>query len=134
MDAIRVLVAGGRDYANYARVAVELDELVNRIGKPVTVIHGGARGADTLAGRWAQEHGYACEVYRADWEAHGKAAGPLRNQRMIDEGKPNFMVAFPGGRGTADMVRRAVAAGLKVHHLSKEEGDGDGEASAPQQR
>jgi len=53
-------------------------------------------------------------MVRAKWSKHGRAAGPIRNQEMIDECKPDLVVAFPGGRGTADMVRRAKAAGIRV--------------------
>lgn len=83
---------------------------------PVTcLIEGGALGADRLARRWAYTvGGITVETFPADWGAHGKAAGPIRNQRMIDEGKPDVVLAFPGGRGTADMIRRAEAAGIRV--------------------
>ncbi len=78
------------------------------------LIQGGARGADYFAWEWANERGVMCGSYPADWDAHGKRAGPIRNQQMIDEGKPDGVVAFPGGRGTKDMVDRAEKAGLKV--------------------
>jgi hypothetical protein len=83
-----------------------------------TVVHGGAKGADALAGRWADAREVNTEVFYADW-ARGKRAGPERNQRMLDS-KPDLVVAFPGGRGTADMVRRAKAAGIEV--IEVEEG------------
>ena len=87
--------------------------------RPISlVIAGGARGADTLGAEWAKGQGIPCEVYMADWEGLGRKAGPIRNQRMLDEGKPDLVVAFPGGRGTADMVRRAHAAGLAVLVIS----------------
>ena len=74
----------------------------------MVVIHGGARGADDLARQWGEiSVGIEGVEFRADWTAHGKAAGMIRNQRMLDEGRPDLVVAFPGGRGTADMVRRA---------------------------
>ncbi len=50
----------------------------------------------------------------ADWDKFGKGAGPIRNQQMIDEGKPDLVVAFPGGTGTADMVKRAKKHGIEV--------------------
>jgi hypothetical protein len=78
------------------------------------LIHGGAQGADDLADAWARERGIVRQMYRPNWKAHGRAAGPIRNQRMIDEGKPTIVVAFTGGAGTADMCRRAIAAGLVV--------------------
>jgi len=52
--------------------------------------------------------------YKADWHLHGKAAGPKRNQRMLDHGRPKRVIAFPGGKGTADMVDRARVAGVDV--------------------
>ncbi len=58
------------------------------------------------------------EVYEADWHEHGRAAGPIRNARMIAEGRPDLVIAFPGGRGTADMVSRARKAGIEVREVS----------------
>jgi len=78
------------------------------------VIAGGARGADTIAAEWAVARDIPANVFMADWEGLGRKAGPIRNQRMLDEGKPDLVVAFPGGRGTADMVRRAREAGVEV--------------------
>ncbi len=91
----------------------ELDAL--RSSRGVTLlISGCARGADTLTIEWAEAGGIEVARFPADWSTHGRAAGPIRNQQMLDEGKPELVVAFPGGRGTADMVRRARAAGIEV--------------------
>ena len=90
-----------------------MDELARRITID-TVIEGDARGADRMAGEWAQCHGVQNLKFRAEWEKLGRKAGPIRNQLMLDEGRPDLVVAFPGGRGTADMVRRARAAGIDV--------------------
>lgn len=82
--------------------------------KFTAIIQGGAQGADRLASEWARTkpeiERYEC---KADWHKHGLASGPLRNARML-EWKPDLVVAFPGGRGTADMVRRSKAAGVEV--------------------
>lgn len=109
---MRVLVCGGRDYAYYTTVASVLREI-----KPTVIIHGGARGADYLASVWAVTHNIPEHPYPADWNKHGKAAGPIRNQQMLDEGQPDLVIAFPGGRGTADMVKRAKKAGITVREL-----------------
>lgn len=98
----RTLVCGGRNYSDRERVYHFLDHL-----SPKTVIEGAATGADTMAGDWAREHNVECLEFKADWDMHGKSAGPIRNQQMIDEGKPTLVVAFPGGKGTADMLARA---------------------------
>jgi hypothetical protein len=116
---MRVLVCGGRGYSNVERVYEVLDGLHH--SKPITcIIEGGAKGADYLACRWSAARGLDQHFrFSADWELHGKAAGPKRNQRMIDEGKPDIVVAFPGGTGTADMVMRAKAAGIPVAEITE---------------
>lgn len=112
---MRVLVCGGRDYCDSSRVWGELDTLLRKARHGcMVVIQGGARGADQIAREWCRSREVPYDNYAADWNAHGKAAGPIRNQRMIDEGRPDLVLAFPGGRGTADMVRRAKAAGVKI--------------------
>jgi len=110
---MRVLVCGGRDFSDCSAVFVRLDAVHAKFGVS-KVISGCARGADTLGIEWANARGVSCERYPADWEAHGRAAGPIRNQQMLDEGRPDLVVAFPGGRGTADMIRRATQAGVRT--------------------
>ena len=110
---MRVLVCGGRDYTDYRQLCDTLRAI--HTDRPITaVIHGAARGADTCGWGWATSIGIKTEAYPANWDLHGRKAGPIRNQQMLDEGKPDLVVAFPGGRGTADMVRRAKAAGIDV--------------------
>ncbi len=110
---MKVLVCGGRDYLDDFTVQYVLS-LHHRKTPITTLIHGGARGADYLAAKWAAEAGIAAWPFYTDWNKHGKAAGPIRNQRMLDEGKPDLVIAFPGGKGTAHMVRIARAAGISV--------------------
>lgn len=115
---MRVLVCGGRDYSDWDRVQAVLNKLheANIID---VIIEGGARGADRMGREWARMIGGAdVETYEAEWEHHGKFAGHLRNQRMLDEGKPDLVIAFPGGRGTADMVRKARKAGVEVIEIA----------------
>lgn len=108
---MRVLVTGGRNYADEWRVRQALDVL-----RPRIVIQGGARGADSLAAAWADERRAEArpETYHADWDRYGKGAGHIRNQRMLDQSKPDLVLAFPGGRGTRDMIERARKAGVPV--------------------
>lgn len=110
---IRVLVCGGRDYRNWPCLSGVLDRL-HAENEFVEVIHGAAPGADTLADSWARSRGIPTRRFIALWQTEGKAAGPLRNQRMLDEGRPDMVIIFPGGKGTADMTRRAKAACLRV--------------------
>lgn len=115
---IRVLVCGGRNYRDRDAVFSALDR-VDADRRISEVIQGGAAGADYLGNEWAADRKRIRSTFRAQWAEHGKAAGPLRNQRMIDVGKPDLVVAFPGGSGTADMVRRAEAAGVKVLRVER---------------
>lgn len=108
---MRILVCGGRKFNDPVIVNATLDAVHATKGIDV-LIQGGADGADWLARMWAKNNNIRCEQYHAEWAKHGKAAGPIRNQQMIDEGKPDLFVAFPGGKGTADMVKRLKAAGI----------------------
>lgn len=110
---MRILVCGGRDFDDATAIWRALDALHARRGITL-IIEGGAPGADTHARGWAAEMGIDVRTFYADWGAYGRRAGPLRNARMLDEGRPDGVVAFPGGRGTADMIRQAKTAGLKV--------------------
>jgi len=115
---MRVLVCGGRDFSDRKLPCDTLDALAREHDdQTLCVVHGMADGADALAGEWARSTGHWQMCVRAMWEEHGKKAGPLRNQRMLDEAKPHLVLAFPGGRGTADLVRRAEAAGVPVRHI-----------------
>ena len=113
---MRAIVCGGRDYTDCERFVSAMHRVDAERGPLTVVIHGGARGADWLAHLWASSSGVARKeiVFKADWKTYGRSAGPIRNQRMIDEGQPDFVIAFPGGKGTEDMVRRAKRAGLEV--------------------
>ena len=109
---MRLLVTGGRDYSDFQALCTILDQIHKET--PVTLlIHGGARGADSLAGAWATLRQAPVRVFPANWDLHGKAAGPLRNQQMLDQGRPDAYLALPGGRGTQDMVSRCRKQGIK---------------------
>lgn len=112
---MKVLVTGGRDYNNYEKV----NEVLNSLDI-ASVCQGGAYGADHWAWKWCFAHNIPCKEYKADWSL-GKKAGPLRNQHMLEDFKPDLVIAFPGGRGTADMVSRARAAGVEVLEVKHEE-------------
>ena len=133
----RVLVCGSREWTDTGAIRAELAALP----PGSMVIHGdngydaeghplwgqpdalAVRGADKLAGAITRELGLAVEVYLPDWKTHGRGAGPKRNQRMLEEGKPDQSLAFThnlaGSRGTADMVRRLRAAGVPVRMVDE---------------
>jgi hypothetical protein len=131
---VRVLVCGSRTWDDPAVVHEVLFGLTATIGDDpeFVVIEGECPygGADLHAAEWAQMFDYDLERYPADWDRHGKAAGPIRNQQMLDEGKPDVVWAFkddfpdsdrlPHARGgTEDMVRRAKRAGVPVYVVSR---------------
>lgn len=113
----RVLVCGGRTFNDHRLVGAVLNKFHDEVGIDL-IIQGGARGADELAFAWARANGVAEEQYDADWENQGSFAGPARNTRMLNEGKPDLVIAFPGGRGTADMVKKARRAGVEVIEIA----------------
>jgi hypothetical protein len=110
---MHVLVCGGRDYDDVVAVFHVLDQL-HELHHINCIIEGGARGADRIAKDWARKNRIENLTYYADWTRYGKSAGAIRNQKMLVEGRPEVVVAFPGGRGTADMVSRARGASLPV--------------------
>jgi len=119
---MRVLVCGGRDFHDMQLLVRALDALHARF-RFRSLIHGGARGADQLAGRWARSGVLGAsnvQVFEADWNKYGASAGPVRNQKMLDEGQPALVVAFPGGAGTRDMVGRALKAGVRTIKVSQD--------------
>lgn len=145
---MRVLICGGRTFgklnrlpdgnpnrkderAQEYRFAIDwlttrfLDYLMDPDGPPnkfgeLTIIQGGAKGADTIAADFATVNWLSEEEYPADWEQHGKAAGFIRNKQMLEEGKPDLVIAFPGGKGTANMVELAKKAGIPVEEVKYE--------------
>lgn len=116
---MRVLVCGGRDFQGAVELEASLDAFHQGPRGPIElVIHGGARGADCMAGEWARSRRVACVVYEANWAAEGRSAGPIRNKRMLEEGMPDVIIAFPGGRGTSSMAKQASDRGLEVLEIS----------------
>jgi hypothetical protein len=106
---MRILVCGGRDFGDRVRLESVLDRYQFTV-----LITGMARGADFQAWAYAKRKNIPTLEFPAKWEIHGKRAGYLRNQQMLDEGKPELVIAFPGGDGTAMMIRLAIKAGVKV--------------------
>jgi hypothetical protein len=109
----RVLVTGGRDYADADRMALYLDAIHGSRGIAL-VVHGASRGADRLAEAWAKARGVPVQSCPADWEMHGRSAGPIRDTVMLVDHCPTLVLAFPGGRGTANMVKKAREYGVQV--------------------
>lgn len=108
---MRVLVCGSRHFNDYPLLERTLDEV-----HITELIEGEARGADTLSRQYAERHSIPVRKFPADWNKHGKAAGPIRNTQMLVEGQPELVIAFmfKDSRGTKNMVEQAEKAGVKV--------------------
>ncbi len=113
---MKVLVTGGRAYSDWERVFGVLDEL-----EPELLIEGGGTGADALAKEWAEDRDVPSCTFHAHWQTSKdgyKSAGPKRNSAMIKFAGADLVLAFPGGRGTADTVAKARRAGIEVREVS----------------
>lgn len=117
-----ILVCGSRDVdeAQFAGASIFLDGLAVAHMPNLDLVHGQAAGADTLAHRWAVQYGVTVHRHPADWSTHGRAAGPIRNQLMLDSHDVDLVLAVVSkplreSRGTADMVHRARQAGIPTH-------------------
>lgn len=115
------LICGGRDFADEEMFHSALDDIIRIKGVPNRLVHGGARGADSMSEKWGCRYAINTIAEHADWKKNGKAAGIIRNQTMLDKFKPALVVAFPGRRGTADMIRRAERAGIQVARVKGKE-------------
>ena len=118
---MRVLVCGGRDFLDEDVVFTALDRLDQESYVSV-IIHGGASGADSLAHAWAKKRDVNLVIFPVpplEWRRLGPAAGPIRNARMLKEGRPELVVGFPGNRGTSDMVKRSLAAKVPTAQVDR---------------
>ena len=101
---LRLLVCGGRNYSDKAKVWEVLSGIKDKHGMNVFLCEGDASGADYLAKEFAKSNGWDRVSYPANWARYGNSAGPIRNQKMFDEFKPDLCIAFPGHNGTKNMV------------------------------
>lgn len=117
---MKVIVTGGRDYKNQEHVTKALES----VGATI-VVHGGANGADSHADKYSEwaalNLGIYVEtiVYKADWDKYGKAAGPIRNRKMLMENKDAIVLAFSGGQGTNGCVMIARELGMMVFRVEE---------------
>ena len=115
---MRILVCGGRDFSNATLMKETLKEYFKEPSD--VLIHGCAKGADQLSESIVYEISPdlstipSIQRYPADWKKYGKVAGAIRNKQMLDEGKPDCIIAFSGGAGTANMIEQARIAGVPV--------------------
>ena len=118
----RVIVTGSRYHTGREQIFNALEQEFLK-AKSMTVVHGGAAGADSIASLWARQkksYGFDVteEVHPAEWRVHGRAAGPIRNRKMAELGG-DIVLAFPLGKssGTRGMMKISRQLGLKVKEL-----------------
>lgn len=109
---MRAIICGGRSYS-FTPKDHEFLNALHEAHKFTLIISGGANGADREGEIWARLNAIPVHVERAQWGLYGKSAGPIRNAAMAE--LADMVIAFPGGSGTADMVKRAKEKGLAVH-------------------
>lgn len=117
IDSIRLLVCGDREWTDRKLIRRFLKTL-----KPIFVIEGEAKGADTIARQEAEAIGIQVMKFHADWNRYGKAAGMVRNAQMISKGNPNMVIAFHrslmDSKGTKDMVEKSIKAKILTLHIT----------------
>ena len=111
---MRVLVCGDRNWTDEKTI----EDFIKTLPKDTVIIEGEASGADTITRKVAEGYGLEVLKFPAEWNKYGRAAGPIRNSKMIDEGKPNIVVAFHNNlsksKGTKNMIEQAIAWSIKV--------------------
>lgn len=116
----RILICGDREWTNYELV-LRCVRKANATEPIDLIIEGECRGADVMGRRAAEACGIYIAPFPAEWDRLGKRAGPVRNQQMLDEGKPTEVWAFHDclaqSRGTTDMINRCRKAGVPGFHI-----------------
>ena len=114
-----VVVTGGRDFTDGPFIFNSLDQFDLEIGI-AALYHGGANGVDNICGQWAWDWGVPCFVCSANWKKYPKSAGPIRNHWMKDFSHAEYLLSFPGKRGTAHMTAACEKIGMKIRKFTME--------------
>lgn len=116
----RICVTGGRAFNDLGFVWSSLDAFNYTHGPISELGHGDADGVDNLCKLWAEYNDVPHVPYPADWDTHDLAAGTIRNGEMLDDFQPQYLLVFPGGRGTTNCAKQARKKGIKrmFFHLS----------------
>lgn len=111
---MKVIIAGGRDFNDYELLRTSCDKILSSVEGEIEIISGTAKGTDSLGIQYAKERGYKLKEFPADWDAHGKAAGYIRNKQMAEYAEA--LIAFYDGtsKGSGHMIELAKSAGLKI--------------------
>lgn len=110
-----ILITGGRDFKDRAYIRQTMETCRPHFADQFVIVQGDAKGVDFICKNWAIENGFPCIGMPACWDFFGNTAGGIRNGWMLKFTKPDLLIAFPGGKGTADMKRKARSAGVTVY-------------------
>lgn len=114
---MKILICGDRNWSDYWAIY----DVVSKLDRNSIIIHGAAKGADTMAGTIASKLGFKVVAFKANWERYGKAAGPIRNREMLDV-KPDLVIAFhndiENSKGTKDCIKEAEKRSIEVKLVS----------------
>lgn len=131
MNILTIAVTGGRDHFPTTAELDELTAVVRSIRESYNFtgtrfVHGAARGVDTVVGAWAKSQGFIVKPYPISLSLDGelinsqyspRLSGVNRNERMLTDARPDALIAFPGGTGTEDCIKRAKRKGIKVYYV-----------------
>lgn len=109
---MRTIIAGSRDITDYDLVVKGIEDSHFDIDE---IVSGGYRGVDALGERWAKENFVKLTIFNADWNTYGKAAGPMRNKKMVDYAEALIAFRLGDSRGTNDVIKQANKRGLRVY-------------------
>ncbi len=116
---MRILCCGDRNWSDSSII----ERVLSNYSSDTVIIHGNANGADRLSASIALSLNMRVQSYPANWNQYGRAAGPIRNQQMLDEGKPDLVIAFHSNieqsKGTKNMIKLAHHANIKVILIEK---------------
>lgn len=120
---MRILITGSRDWDDANAIAFVMEGAVPLMARDVTVVHGDARGADRIAGAYAEQAGWKVEKHPANWNLYGKKAGFIRNKEMVDLGA-DICLAFikNNSRGATMCAQLAREAGIPVRVIARNDG------------
>lgn len=112
---MNIAVIGSRTFDNYRKLELTLDTIIKERGySNITIVSGGARGADSLAEKYAKNRGYALIVKKADWDRYGKRAGYLRNEEMAEIADICVGFVVNDSKGSTMMLKLCANRGIEA--------------------
>ena len=115
---MKVIIAGGRDFNDYDLLKKKCDKILSEIKEDIIIVSGGAKGADSLGERYANERGFGIDYFIPDWNKYGRAAGMLRNAEMSKHADAAIIFWDQKSRGSKNMIELSKKEGLKLRVIN----------------